>query len=35
MDSRPFRSLLYIPGSKERALDKARSLSADSIIFDL
>ena len=35
MDSRPFRSALYIPGSKERALDKARSLPADAIIFDL
>lgn len=35
MDSRPFRSVLYIPGSKERALDKARSLAADAIIFDL
>ncbi|WP_120499535.1 CoA ester lyase [Roseovarius sp. EL26] len=37
MDSstHPFRSVLYIPGSKERALDKARSLPADAIIFDL
>ncbi len=37
MDStaRPYRSVLYIPGSKERALDKARSLPADAIIFDL
>ena len=32
---RPFRSVLYIPGSKERALDKARSLPVDAIIFDL
>ncbi|MGH1367700.1 MAG: HpcH/HpaI aldolase/citrate lyase family protein [Maritimibacter sp.] len=32
---RPFRSVLYIPGSKERALDKARGLKADAIIFDL
>jgi (3S)-malyl-CoA thioesterase len=31
----PFRSVLYIPGSKERALDKARSLPTDAIIFDL
>lgn len=30
-----FRSVLYIPGSKARALDKARSLPADAIIFDL
>lgn len=35
MDSRPFRSVLYIPGSKERAMDKARSLPTDAIIFDL
>lgn len=34
-DDRPFRSVLYIPGSKERALDKARSLPCDAIIFDL
>ncbi|RME16821.1 MAG: CoA ester lyase [Alphaproteobacteria bacterium] len=33
--NRPFRSVLYIPGSKERALDKARTLPADAIIFDL
>ncbi len=33
--SRPYRSVLYIPGSKERALDKARGLAADAIIFDL
>ncbi|MDZ4393645.1 CoA ester lyase [Cypionkella sp.] len=32
---RPFRSVLYIPGSKDRALEKARSLAADAIIFDL
>ncbi len=32
---RPYRSVLYIPGSKERALEKARDLSADAIIFDL
>ena len=37
MDSNmhPYRSVLYIPGSKERALDKARSLPTDAIIFDL
>lgn len=33
--TRPCRSVLYIPGSKERALDKARGLAADAIIFDL
>jgi (3S)-malyl-CoA thioesterase len=32
---RPYRSVLYIPGSKERALEKAQSLPADAIIFDL
>lgn len=33
--TRPCRSVLYIPGSKPRALDKARSLPVDAIIFDL
>lgn len=33
--TRPFRSVLYIPASKERALEKARDLAADAIIFDL
>ena len=33
--ARPYRSVLYIPGSKERALDKARGLPVDAIIFDL
>ena len=32
---RPFRSVLYIPGSKPRALEKARGLAVDAIIFDL
>lgn len=32
---RPYRSALYIPGSKERALDKARGLACDAILFDL
>ncbi|WP_281972544.1 HpcH/HpaI aldolase/citrate lyase family protein [Ruegeria faecimaris] len=37
MDSRqrPYRSVLYIPGSKDRALDKARNLPVDAVIFDL
>lgn len=35
LQARPWRSVLYIPGSKERALDKAASLPADAIIFDL
>ncbi|WP_101065638.1 HpcH/HpaI aldolase/citrate lyase family protein [Roseovarius salinarum] len=33
--ARPYRSVLYIPGSNARALDKARSLPTDAIIFDL
>jgi citrate lyase beta subunit len=33
--NRPRRSVLYMPGSKTRALDKARSISADALIFDL
>jgi len=33
--TKPFRSLLYIPGSKERALEKATVLPTDGIIFDL
>ncbi|MEP4195621.1 MAG: CoA ester lyase [Aliishimia sp.] len=33
--ARPLRSTLYIPGSKPRALDKARGLPVDAIIFDL
>ncbi len=32
---RPFRSVLYIPASNARALEKAQSLQADAIIFDL
>jgi (3S)-malyl-CoA thioesterase len=35
MHHRPYRSVLYIPGSKERALEKVTSLAADAIIFDL
>ncbi len=35
MSARPYRSVLYIPGSKERALEKAMGLAADAIIFDL
>ena len=35
MTIRPFRSALYIPGSKDRALDKARGLAVDAILFDL
>ncbi|MCW3782757.1 HpcH/HpaI aldolase/citrate lyase family protein [Defluviimonas salinarum] len=32
---RPYRSVLYIPAARERALEKARELPADAIIFDL
>ncbi|WP_224825377.1 CoA ester lyase [Cognatishimia sp. MH4019] len=35
MTARPYRSVLYIPGSKERALEKAKTLPVDAIIFDL
>ena len=35
LSHRPLRSALYIPGSKPRALEKARNLPTDSIIFDL
>jgi len=35
MHHHPYRSALYIPGSKERALDKARGLPVDVILFDL
>jgi len=32
---RPRRSLLFMPGSNKRALDKAKKLPADVLIFDL
>ncbi|MCG8544154.1 MAG: CoA ester lyase [Alphaproteobacteria bacterium] len=32
---RPRRSMLYMPGSNARALEKARTLPADALIFDL
>ncbi|EBA05329.1 Putative citrate lyase beta chain [Rhodobacteraceae bacterium HTCC2150] len=31
----PYRSALYIPGANERALEKAKTLSVDAILFDL
>jgi citrate lyase beta subunit len=34
-DAHPYRSVLYMPGSKERALEKARTLAADALILDL
>lgn len=33
--ARPRRSVLYLPGSNERALEKARTLPADGLILDL
>ena len=33
--TRPRRSVLYMPGSNARALEKARSLPADALILDL
>lgn len=35
MVMRPRRSVLYVPGDNERALEKAKTLSTDSIIIDL
>jgi citrate lyase subunit beta/citryl-CoA lyase len=35
MHIRPRRSVLYMPGSNARALEKAKSLPADALIFDL
>ena len=34
-DVRPRRSVLYMPGANTRALEKARTLPADALIFDL
>src|ERR1700689_4456043 len=33
--TRPRRSVLFMPGSNARALEKARELPADGLIFDL
>ena len=35
MQGRPRRSVLYMPGSNERALEKAKTLPADALILDL
>lgn len=35
MAVRPRRSVLYMPGSNERALEKAKTIAADSLILDL
>ena len=32
---RPRRSVLYMPGANERALEKAKDIPADALIFDL
>ncbi|MBM7508597.1 citrate lyase subunit beta/citryl-CoA lyase [Nocardioides salarius] len=34
-DVTPLRSVLYMPGSNERALEKARSIACDGLILDL
>src|SRR5207302_8323389 len=35
MSIRPRRSVLYMPGSNARAIEKARTLPADAVILDL
>lgn len=35
MSFQPRRSVLYMPGSNQRALEKAKTLAADAFIFDL
>lgn len=35
LNATPYRSVLYIPGSNSRALEKAANLETDAIIFDL
>ena len=35
MSFRPRRSVLYMPGANERALEKAKTLAADALILDL
>ncbi len=35
MTARPYRSVLYIPASKPRPLEKAKTMAVDAIIFDL
>ena len=34
-DGRPRRSVLYMPGSNARALEKGKGLAADGLILDL
>lgn len=35
MTTFPYRSVLYVPGDKPRAIEKARSLQSDAVILDL
>jgi citrate lyase subunit beta/citryl-CoA lyase len=35
ISARPLRSLLYVPGSNPRAIDKARTLPCDAVFLDL
>ncbi len=35
LSTRPFRSVLYLPASRVRTMEKARELPTDAIIFDL
>jgi citrate lyase subunit beta/citryl-CoA lyase len=35
MQGRPRRNVLYMPGSNERALEKAKTIAVDALIFDL
>src|SRR6266700_2154536 len=35
MNFRPRRSVLYMPGSNARAIEKARTLAVDAVILDL
>ena len=35
MSIKPMRSMLYVPGDKPRAIEKARTLGADAVILDL
>ncbi len=33
--TKPRRSVLYVPGSNARAMEKARTLPCDAVVFDL
>lgn len=35
MEQQPLRTVLYMPGSNARAIEKARSLDCDGVILDL